>query len=440
MNVEFNNKIWRQERTFLHISDLYSDSSHVLVEVVGHSDLTAKYMIPMQAAKLDVDVTDVVRMYDTGIFHVKEINFGSVIDDVETDPWTIAGLINPASLIIPETELAEEAGGAPILPPAKMLVLPGIRVVAECFLNSLENWSLDGATWDTIQRRGIVVEGDFEIENIENGHREYQTTLVSKCLPFVIVIWTSCTGAQRIHLFEVVRQGSEAIDALEMLTADNSYDVRKGRRESMTIKLDGLNRYDLWYYADMLMSSNVKIVDIKSTQQPILHRHIHNMDDRRIDDYYVISGGWFETAQGSITVDGVTIYQCLRFEVGAYISFNAEKEGAVKLYFNQISDGAVIEVQRGGARILGTVQNGYVKINIPSGGDTVIRTSTIAPGSYVPSLFYVVFEYYTYTEVIEEGKTFAAEITDNKVELPATDEGALSTLEVSLNYSRYDTL
>lgn len=439
MDIDFSPAIWAQERNFLYVSSLQAGSTHVLVEVVGHSELSAKYAIP-PSHSVDVDITDVVRMYETGTFKVSELSGDTVVEEQTPDPWLRAGLINPANLIIPETELADEAGGAPILPPSKMLVLPGIRVVAECFLNSLENWSLNGATWDTIQRRGIVVGGDFTLENVENGHREYQTTLVSRCLPFIIVIWTSCTGAQRIHIFEVVQQDSEAIDAVEMLTVDNSYDIRKGRRESMTIKLDGLSRYDLWYYADMLMSSNVKVVDIKSTQQPILHNHIHNMDDRRIDDYYVISGGWFETAQGSITVEGVVINQCLRFEEGAYISFNAEKEGTIKLYFNQISDGAVIEVQRGGTRQLATVQNGYAKINIPSGGDTVIRTSAIAPGSYVPSLYYVAFEYYTYTEIIEEGKTFAAEITDKKVELPATDEGALSTLEVSLNYSRYDSL
>lgn len=424
----------------MKVSGLLTGSTHVLVEVVGHSDLTAKYVIPTGETALDIDITDVVRMYPTGTFRVTEMSGTVVVEEQEPDPWQVVGLINPANLIIPETELQDEAGGAPILPPAKMLVLPGIRVVAECLLNNLENWSVSGATWDTIQRRGLVVEGDFTLENVENNTRRYQVTTVSKCLPFVIVIWKSVTGAQRIHIFEVVSQGVEAVNPLEMLTPDNSYKILKGRRESATIKIDGLSRYDLWYYADMLTSSEVQVVDIKSFQQPILHRHVHNMDDRRIDDYYVINGGWFETEQGSITVDGVTISQCLRFEEGAYISFNAEKEGAIKLYFNQISDGAIIEVQRGGSRQYVTVQNGYAKINVPSGGDTVIRTSAIAPGSYVPSLFYVVFEYYTYTEVIEEGKTFAAEIIDSKVELPATDEGALSSLEVTFSYARYDTL
>lgn len=441
MNVEYNNDIWVQERTFLHVSDLYADSTHVQVSVVGRNDISASYAVPSQVhPEMDIDVTDIVRMLDGGTFRVREYNGSVIVDEVVTAAWSVVGLINPASLIIPDTELADEAGGAPILPPSKILILPGIRVVAECYFAVPEDWSVTGATFDTSAKRGIVVEGDFAVENTENGVRNYKVEMVDKCIPYVAVVWQSVTGAQRVHLLHIVKQTVEESGAVELLTPDNSYNVLKGRRESLTVRIDDLSRYDLWYYGDIVTSSSVQVVDIKSFQQPILHKYTHNMDDRRVSDYYVISGGWFETAQGSITVDGVTIAQCLRFEIGAYITFNAEKSGVVKLYFNQLSDGTVVELVQGAVTVQGTVTNGYVRLTVPGSGFTIIRTVSIPATQYMPSLYYVAYEYYTYTEVIEEGKSYNAEVTDSKVEMPASDEGALASLEITFNYARYDVI
>lgn len=41
----------------------------------------------------------------------------------------------------------------------------------------------------------------------------------------------------------------------------------------------------------------------------------------------------------------------------------------------------------------------------------------------------------------DDGTTsYRAEVTTKNIELPANDEGALGSLEITLNYSRYDTL
>lgn len=261
MNVEFNNKIWRQERTFLHISDLYSDS-YVLVEVVGHRDLTAKYIPPMQTqgTTLDVDVTDVVRMYDNGIFHVKEINNDSVIDDVETDPWTIAGLINPEKVLIPDHDLQDAGGGAPVIPPNKILLHPDYnRVLAECYFLQ-PNWQVTGDAELDENFRKLEISGDFMLASRTfTAAKSYGPEYADKCTPLAFLYWVSFTGATRVHVFKVVQQATEAVDELNMLTADNSYDIRKGRKDSVTLRLDGLNRYDLWYYGDVVTSSFVVV-------------------------------------------------------------------------------------------------------------------------------------------------------------------------------------
>ena len=47
--------------------------------------------------------------------------------------------------------------------------------------------------------------------------------------------------------------------SLQIDTINNEYDERKGRRDGFTLKLEGLSRYDMWYYGDILTSSKVRV-------------------------------------------------------------------------------------------------------------------------------------------------------------------------------------
>lgn len=259
MDIEFSPAIWAQERNFLYVSSLQAGSTHVLVEVVGHSELSAKYAIP-PSRSVDVDITDVVRMYETGTFKVSELSGDTVVEEQTPDSWLRAGLINPAKVLIPDHDLQYAGGGAPVIPPNKILLHPDYdRVTAECFFLQ-QNWLVTGdAEWDA-NRRKLEITGDFMLATRGfTAVKSYSPEYADECTPLAFLYWVSFTGATRIHVFKVVQQATEAVDEVEMLTADNSYDIRKGRRDSVTLRLDGLNRYDLWYYGDVVMSSFVAV-------------------------------------------------------------------------------------------------------------------------------------------------------------------------------------
>lgn len=259
MDVDYSPAIWAQERNFLYVSRLLASSTHVLVEVVGHNELSAKYAIPPSHA-VDVDITDVVRMYETGTFKVSEMSGDTVVEEQTPDPWYRAGLIDPAKVTIPDHDLQGAGGGAPIVPPNKILLHPDYdRVHAECFF-AQQNWQVTGDAELDANLRGIEISGDFMLATTGfTAVKSYSPEYADKCTPLAFLAWKSFTGATRLHVFKVVQQATEAVDEVEMLTADNSYDIRKGRKDSLTLRLDGLNRYDLWYYGDVVTSSFVVV-------------------------------------------------------------------------------------------------------------------------------------------------------------------------------------
>lgn len=259
MDLDFSPAIWAQERNFLYVSSLLSTSTHVLVEVVGHSELSAKYAIP-PSHSVDVDITDVVRMYETGTFKVSELSGDTVVEEQTPDSWLRAGLINPTKVLIPDHDLQDAGGGAPVIPPNKILLHPDYnRVLAECCF-AQPNWQVTGDAELDANRRKLEISGNFMLATTGfTAAKSYSPDYAEKCTQLAFLYWVSFTGATRVHVFKVVQQATEAVDEVEMLTADNSYDIRKGRLDSVTLRLDGLNRYDLWYYGDVVTSSFVVV-------------------------------------------------------------------------------------------------------------------------------------------------------------------------------------
>ena len=73
------------------------------------------------------------------------------------------------------------------------------------------------------------------------------------------VEWVSFTGQTRRHVFEVVKLTEETTNEVSLETLTNEYDVRKDRRVSFSLRLEGLTAYDYWYYSDLVTSSSVKV-------------------------------------------------------------------------------------------------------------------------------------------------------------------------------------
>ena len=65
MTVNWNTNIWKQQRNILTLSNFSAGTEYIELTVAGHSELTAKYVVPTSGV-LQIDLSDLVRMYASG--------------------------------------------------------------------------------------------------------------------------------------------------------------------------------------------------------------------------------------------------------------------------------------------------------------------------------------------------------------------------------------
>lgn len=272
MTVIWNTNIWAQERSILTLSGFSQGASYARLEITGHAELTALYRVPANGT-LQIDLSDVVRMYTAGTWKITETTGATDISNV-TRTWSRAGLINPRGVLIPETELTTNTAARLLISPPQVMLREiaqgnDAAIIFEAFGVDLQMFNTMriryeklGTTEDLQRENKIPPEGEtaFELWHLNDSRLarfELQELLCNH--QYAAVEWTSLTGVRRVHTFEVVKQTSKTTDAVRLETFTGEYDERKGRRDGFTLKLEGLNRYDLWYYADLITSSFVRV-------------------------------------------------------------------------------------------------------------------------------------------------------------------------------------
>lgn len=201
-----------------------------------------------------IDLTDYVRTYPSvSSIYLMEDGLSACTLSV-----SVKGLINPANVIIPYHPL--KAYGAVIVPPTKMICALDQSIIecAELYTTS-GTWSVTGYAAKSISGRSIGnIDGAFTLSDGTHS-RKYVPRKRHCDAEYAFVKWISFTGIERIHIFEVVKTKTEAADAFSLMPIDNEYIEIKGRKDGLTLRLDGLCAYDLWYYSDVITSSNVQV-------------------------------------------------------------------------------------------------------------------------------------------------------------------------------------
>lgn len=263
MTVTFPFSIWAKERNIMRVDGFNSLTAYVQVVCITAplSGLTAKYVRP-QTGALEIDLSDVVRLINTGSVSVSERTAsGAIIGSTTTKSWTRAGLINPNSVQIPDSPL--RAYGALIVPPDKLIDTIGHNdrdtlIICE-FFGTAGTWNCGGdATMATSKRFIGQISGDFTLTDGTHTYA-YKIQARDACRQYADVRWVSFSGVERVHTFEVRNCTTETIDAVQLENLRNFYDIRKGRQDSFKLRLDDLSRYDFWYYSDLVTSSKVEI-------------------------------------------------------------------------------------------------------------------------------------------------------------------------------------
>lgn len=279
MTIQWNTNVYTQERSILTLSDY--DANTAAIELVSRNPymISAKYVIPISRESLKIDLSDLVRVAESmgsngGAFNIIELNSAEEVLNTYGKTYTIYGRINPMdyfkalppddmadtfelAISAPSVmykrlnnnadpirfELANGGGGYQFstgrikFPPLAEEPIEFARAIeVPSGADSVEFWHLN----DIMYYR-------YPLKELECGKR------------YAEVEWVSFTGRTRRHVFEVVKLTEETTNEVSLEMVTNEYDVRKDRRVSFSLRLDGLTAYDYWYYSDLVTSSSVKV-------------------------------------------------------------------------------------------------------------------------------------------------------------------------------------
>ena len=255
-------QIWKQERLVAYI-EAYSGAETTIDfwSSVHGSALApfAKYKTQADG-KCYIDLTDYVRAYPS----VSTLNFGDSSEHQEYEiECEVVGLINPAGVLIPHHALEDDCI---MLPPSRIIEPVGSATIrvgfykkdsAPFYFKKLDNstgvTAVDGATIPAAYTGGFMLYK-------RTGKRMTYAYIPQVCdHAYAMVRWVSLTGVTRCHTFEMVKETTESASAYSLLPVDNEYVTIKGRKDGMTMRIEGLTPYDVWYYADVLTSSKVEV-------------------------------------------------------------------------------------------------------------------------------------------------------------------------------------
>ncbi|MEE1131015.1 MAG: hypothetical protein UHX00_05205 [Caryophanon sp.] len=243
---------WKQERLVLKKGSLTAGS-----DVAFWTSLKGSAASPIAVYKADengdvlIDVTDYMRTYGNAILYA---NAGGTMYAVSV---TISGLINPDGVVIPP-----HWQYAKIVPPSMMIARDASNksVRAEFYDYLQDTYAVSDASW-SVDKRSILVAQNFDLLRLGTPTQTKHYILQpQKCgIEYAVVRWMSFTGTERVHVFEVTKHTQATDGAYSLQPIDNEYIEIKGRVDGMTLRLANLDAYDLWYYADILQSSEVEV-------------------------------------------------------------------------------------------------------------------------------------------------------------------------------------
>lgn len=142
------------------------------------------------------------------------------------------------------------------LPPRKMYSVYGGDIQAE--VGALADFTLDGvevaAPTDSQHVECILGEGGNDV-TINNWHTVLQELPCGQ--PYKFVQWRGRLGGQKEHYWLLKDRKWSVGDSVELQS--RGYEARKAATETMTLYIDDLSDYEVYYYADIITSDVVII-------------------------------------------------------------------------------------------------------------------------------------------------------------------------------------
>ena len=261
-------RVWKQERFVAQVNSV-TDSVKMWSNIEG-SEASPVAVYSPAGSKVMIDVTDYVRTYASTLTKLYIKNGSETTCEVTV---VYAGLISPLNVIIPACKACADFD-AQIMPPSVLLAPIGTAtLLLEAFSdNGSGIISYNFSTGRLKARPSAQVQNLAQQMALPNGTERVELWHLTDSMKdaievqplacgrtYAMVEWVSMTGQKRRHTFEVVKKKTEAASAYSLLPIENEYVEIKGRQDGFTLRMDGLNAYDMWYYADVLTSSDVRV-------------------------------------------------------------------------------------------------------------------------------------------------------------------------------------
>ena len=260
-----NERVWSAERQLITLERVSGSVTEVTLTRRPGVDV-ATYKLD-ENGKCTIDITDLVRAY--GVYQntldtSTALYIGLRTSEGRADSFYIymAGFIDPEKVCHPPLDMPF----CEILPPERILWNESNfagSVISECYITGFFSYfTVDGASWvDSSTKRQVQASGDFTIswQNVSRKSTFYGRVLNECEEATAAVRWVSFAGVQRKHYFKVRKPTITPDGSYQLLTMDNSYNEVKGRVDSVTLVIDELSAYDLWYYSDIITSSKVEV-------------------------------------------------------------------------------------------------------------------------------------------------------------------------------------
>ena len=244
--------VWKQERFVLHANSL-TGQLLVWTNLQGSANAPiAKYKVGSDNYAY-IDMTDYVRAYpNVATIYVYDVS--SVVSSVSV---SVKGLINPQNVNIPTHPLM--ANGALIIPPRMFYAGQNYDEAEAEFYATSGTWNVTGGATMSMNKRNIGQMYDNYVLTDGTHSIAYKKRAMVCGVEYIKVKWVSFTGQWREHIFELTKRKQTTKGAYSLLPIDNEYIEIKGREDGFVLRLDRLDTYDLWYYSDILQSSNAQV-------------------------------------------------------------------------------------------------------------------------------------------------------------------------------------
>lgn len=218
-----------------------------------------------------IDMTDWVRTYynNKEFRHCVVVGYDGQVLDGSQNLFEVHSqfyLRNPNTIPAPKSPIEYLR----ITPPSRMLQSDAIVPMAQSFI-----WKDEGApsrqwkyrqtgasVWTNMQDGSpfYIEQNGIEISSNKGEGGTFELAPTECGVRYAMIKWRSSVGPYKMHNFVIKSQKTETQDDYSLLMMDNSYNQIKGSEESLIFSIDELNTYDLWYYSDILTSSEVSLL------------------------------------------------------------------------------------------------------------------------------------------------------------------------------------